>query len=165
MALAWAIRSLGAGSADISCSSCVSGPEGGGSGYLNAGWRLNPQTRIGAEFDLWTRVEKDATGAQSRINFSDFVGTVTYYPSPRRNFFVKLGGGAAFTDVVGDANGVTVRADLGTGFGMIVGGGYDLRIGRRVSLPLAVGFWQGFIGEMKVSGRTVSTGCGRGRGP
>ena len=145
----------GYGSADVSCSDCGGGRESSGVGYLRGGWNLNPQTRIGVEYDIWTKTFAIETGVEGTVNLSNVSGTITYYPAPTANFFIKGGAGVSLVDTEFNVQGSKISADLGKGFGVIVGAGYDIRVGRRWSVTPAVDFWYGHVGDIKFVGQTL----------
>jgi hypothetical protein len=148
----------GYGSAGIDCDGCESADrEGSGVFYLKGGWTLNPRVLLGGEFNFWTKefqVESDVNGSLNMYNFS---ATVTFYPQPKGGFFVKGGAGAAVTDMDLKVSGSGMTVDLGTGFGFIVGAGYDIPVGRKIAITPAINYWYGRPGDLKVMGETVLT--------
>jgi len=44
------------------------------------------------------------------------------------------------------------------GFGFVVGAGYDIRVGRNISLTPVANFYWGGDGDLKESGTTIDTG-------
>src|SRR5216684_1441934 len=144
----------GYGSANVSCKDCGKGSrESSGVGYVRGGWNLNPQTRIGIEYDIWMKKQAIETRVEGTVNLSNVSGTVSYYPSPTANFFVKGGAGASLGGTEFNVQGSKISADPGKGFGVIVGAGYDLRVGRRWSVTPAVDFWYGKPGDIKFAGQ------------
>ena len=54
----WFALGGGAGRAEVTCDDCDDeGGETGGSGYVKAGWTLNPRVLVGGELNVWTRRE------------------------------------------------------------------------------------------------------------
>ena len=146
----------GYGSAGVSCDDCEEGRESSGAGYLRGGWTLNPQTLIGLDFNLWAKSANIEPGTEATINLYNVMGTITYYP-PATNFFVKGGAGVSILDTDINVRGSKLSADLGQGFGFIVGAGYDFPLGSRIALTPAVDFWYGSLGDIKIAGDTFTT--------
>jgi hypothetical protein len=82
-------------------------------------------------------------------------GTLTYYPGSSSNFFVEGGVGASFLEVTVDAADTSPSPELGAGFGLTAGAGYDIYLGRGFSLTPAVGFWYGRPGDLRIAGQTL----------
>jgi hypothetical protein len=83
-------------------------------------------------------------------------GTATYYPRRSGGLFVKGGAGVALLDMTVKVSGSSVKADLGRGLGLVVGGGYDIPVGR-ISVTPAVNYWYGQPGDLKILGETLAT--------
>ena len=150
----------GFGSADATCDDCGPGDrENGGAGYLKLGWGLSERVIIGGEFNAWAKKLNDIEpGIDTTIMMFNASATVTFYPQARSGFFVKGGAGAALLDQEIEGLGMTVSVDLGRGFGVLVGAGYDIRLGRRFARTPAITFWYGQIGDLQVGGDTLFRG-------
>ena len=154
----WFALGGGYGSADVTCKECgATDRQSSGVGYLRGGWSLNPQTRIGVEYDVWTKKQAVETGVEGTVSLSNVSGTISYYPSPTANFFVKGGVGASLVSTEFTVQGSKISADLGKGLGVIVGAGYDIRVGKRWAVTPAVDFWYGNQGDIKLAGQTIAT--------
>jgi hypothetical protein len=147
----WVGLGGGFGSAGISCDECEdSDREGSGVGYLRGGWGLSDQLLVGVDFRIWSKSADVEPGTDVTINLYNVMGSVTYYPQPATPFFVTGGLGASVIDTEIDFDSSSLSADLGTGFGVVVGAGYDIRLTDRLSLTPAVNFWYGQPGDLKV---------------
>jgi hypothetical protein len=147
----------GAGSAQFSCEGCsAEDRQTGGSGYLKAGWTLNPHLLVGGELNVWARRDEafDVERWSYRYNLS---ATATVYPSAASGFFVKGGGGLSYFDMDADFGDDTVDIELGDGPGVVVGAGYDIRLGR-VALTPAVNYWVGWLDNLETRGVPYETG-------
>lgn len=153
-------RSVGAGwgSADLSCDDCGSGGwrENSGVASFGGGFTVNRNVLVGAEFNLWTKSYVDPEFGSADVNFYNLLGTVTVYPSAG-GFFVKGGAGLAVFDMDIKASGVSMTLDMGKGLGVLVGGGYDVPVGR-VAVSPAVSYWYGKTGDLKYGGETFASG-------
>jgi hypothetical protein len=148
----------GYGSAGIACDDCEdSGREGGGAFYLKGGWTLNPRVLVGGEFNFWSKTFEVEPGVTGAVNMYNIAATLTFYPQAKSGFFVKGGAGAAMTDMDMKASGISMTVDLGTGFGFIVGAGYDIPLGRKIAITPAFNYWYGRPGDLKVMGQTALT--------
>jgi hypothetical protein len=147
---AWFGIGAGYGSTGASCEEGCEDREDGGAGYLKGGFTVTPRLLIGAEVNIWAKEQENITFTLYNVS-----GTVTFYPSATRGFFLKGGAGGAFADAEAKDGSLTVNLDLGRGPGVIAGAGYDIRLGRRVALTPAVNVWYGRIGDLKVIDETV----------
>lgn len=150
----------GWGSADLTCDDCGSGGDREDSGvfYLNGGWTLNKHVLLGGEFNLWMKTFTDPDFAGNvDVNFYNLLGTATFYPSSTGGFFIKGGAGIAFFDMDVKDAGITATIDMGKGLGLIVGGGYDIPVGR-IAIPVAVNYWYANTGDLTVMNQAVLTG-------
>lgn len=111
------------------------GRQGGEALQLAVGGSVNEQLLVGASFNAWSRLENGW-----RIE-AGFVGAIArYYPADTGGFYVSggLGLGMLGEDVSFSGPGTE------TGFGGLLGIGYDLRVGGSVRLtPFATGYLVG----------------------
>jgi hypothetical protein len=142
----------GGGSADVTCDDCEKGKrETGGAGYVKLGGTLNQRVLLGGELTLWTKEQEGVT-----VNLYNASATLTFYPRPSAGFFLKGGVGASFVDTEFREDSTRITADLGSGVGLLAGAGYDLRVGRNISLTPAVNFWYGAPGDLKFGKETIA---------
>jgi hypothetical protein len=144
----WIGAGVGYGSVGVGCDVCSGQDrESGSTGYLRGGWTLNQRTLVGIDFDLWSKtVENDV-----ELNLYNLTGSLTFYPSVTSGFFVKAGAGISTIDSQVD----NATLELGKGFGLTTGAGYDIRLGRMISLTPAVGYWYGHPGDLRVGPATL----------
>jgi hypothetical protein len=82
------------------------------------------------------------------------LGTVAYYPSSSRGFYVKGGAGWLGADVdIVDEFGTKASAIVGQGFSYIAGTGWDVYIGKRFWLTPAVTFRYAHPGDLILGGQ------------
>ena len=149
----WAGAGGGLGLSDVTCDDCAGDREVGGSGYVKLGWTLNDQVLFGAEFNFWEKFALEES-LEATVSLYNLSGTVTYYPSASRGFFIKGGAGTSAAEVDFDLAGTAVTAEIGTGFGLLAGAGYDLRVpGRGISVTPAVNYWYGRLGDVTLRGQ------------
>jgi hypothetical protein len=132
-AQAWYAIGGGTGSNRVSCVNCESIERfWGGSGYLRAGSTLGKSISVGGEFAFW-QASIDGSEAYLRV----IEGVVLWHPSPPGGFFAQAGLGLGRLRDVFTTDSTTVRASE-TGLSVMVGVGYDLRVGKRVFLTPSV---------------------------
>jgi hypothetical protein len=120
----WIGLGAAAGSAGMECNGCGSDRQGGGSGYIRLGGTLSPHWLLGGEIDGWARSESGTDMVLANVAI-----TASWYPSRTGGFFLKFGlGGLAYAEEAG-SNKLEVAGASG-----IVGIGFDLPIGRSLSL-------------------------------
>jgi hypothetical protein len=142
----------GYGSADASCDECEGGDrEGSFTGFFKLGGTLNPRVLLGVEGNGWIREEDDVT-----LTLGSFTGTVTFYPQASGGFFLKGGVGLSYVDTDFSAGTLSVNISK-TGWGVLAGAGYDIRVGRNVSITPCVNFHYGAPGDLSFEGDTLSS--------
>jgi len=99
--------------------------EAGGSGYFKIGYALSDKVLLGFESNGW------AKGIRGHAVTAGTLGPVAYfYPDPEGGLFLKGGLGRAAVAVdAGRTGGVSE-----SGFGLILGAGYDIGFGGRLGL-------------------------------
>jgi len=145
----WIGFGLGYGSANVTCDSCGSGSRTGGvTAFLKLGGTPSRNLLIGGAINGWSHESGCAT--ETMANVTAFL---YYYPAARSGLF--LTGGLGFSDYRVD----TSPSVEGTGWGFTAGVGYDIRVGRNVSLTPVANFVYGGVGDLSVSGGgTFATG-------
>lgn len=143
----------GLGSADATCDDCGEGDrENGGVGYLKLGGTLSERLLLGGEMNVWTKEQEGVT-----LNLYNATATLTFYPQASSGFFLKGGVGVGFVDTQIRENSTTITVDMGTGLGLLAGAGYDLRVGKNISITPAVNFWYGQPGDLKFGSETLAS--------
>jgi len=118
---------------------------------VNLGWAFSHQLLLGLDLYAWT---KPPQGGTLTVNLLNALGTVTFFPSASSGFFIKGGAGAAAVEFEVESPSRRISGTAGTGFGVMAGAGYDVRLGRGFSLVPEVGFRYGQVGELEVAGET-----------
>jgi hypothetical protein len=136
----------GSASASASCEGCSGDREGSFTGFLKLGGTLNPQLLLGVESNAWVKSEDNVTVTLGAVS-----GTVTVYPSAASGFFVKGGVGLSYLSTDVSVIGATVNVSK-TGWGLIGGLGYDLRVGRKVSITPSFNYYYGKPGDISAAG-------------
>jgi hypothetical protein len=147
------------GSAALRCDTCDDGRDVSGGLSIRAGWTANERLLLGGEFngvatfgeaDLFTPtgalLEKDAPATFFLYNV---LGTVTFYPKASSGFFLKGGAGLSGVDIQIDYVTSYLTIPIGNGLGVLAGAGYDVRVGRRISVTPAVNFSSGRLGTVE----------------
>lgn len=143
----WIAFGLGYGAAKLSsCSGCSS--EGSGTGHVRLGGTLNEQLLLGGDITGWVKEQSGVTATVGAVSF-----VAQYYPMPASGLFLK--GGVGYSGVAFEAGGDQVT---GTGFGLSAGAGYDIRVGRNISITPIVDFLYGGSRDLQLDGTTVLDG-------
>ena len=125
----WFSAGLGYGS--LGCQNCGS-REGGASGNLSLGGTLSQNWLLGVSSNTWFKSQSGST-----LTVNAFTAAMRFYPSATGRFF--LIGGLGLGTVSANVSGVGSGSQ--TGFGALLGLGYDVRMGPKVSLTP---YWNGF---------------------
>ncbi|HEX2250240.1 MAG TPA: hypothetical protein VHH32_07810, partial [Gemmatimonadales bacterium] len=90
---------------------------------------------LGVEMNGWTKSEAGAT-----VTMGNMSAAAYWYPMATQGLFIKAGAGYSILGVEDD-----LGSDNDTGFGFLGGVGYDIRVGRNLSItPVANWFRGGF---------------------
>lgn len=126
----WA--SFGFGYGSLGCEDC-DGRTAGGAGYLRLGGTLSRRVLLGGEVTAWSRTENDAT-----LSLAVIGPVLVFYPGASGGFYLKASLGAA--NLVLDAGRFS---DDTQGGALVLGIGYDGRVGRKFSLTPFLDFVSG----------------------
>lgn len=128
----WFNGGLGFGS--LGCRDC-NGREGALSGGLALGGTLGQKVLLGVGSNGWRKSDAGET-----LTAGTLTALIRFYPSATGGFFLL--GGLGVGSIRLEVDGVGSATE--TGFGVLLGLGYDIRVGRTVSLTP---FWNGFAVE------------------
>ena len=144
----WIGFGVGYGSANVSCDNCVSGSRTGGpTAFLKLGGTPTHNLLIGASLNGWAHPTDSLTETMGNITASVF-----YYPVTTSGFF--LNGGLGFSAYNLDSS----PAVNGSGWGFTAGVGYDLRVGRNISLTPVLNYTYGALADFGVPGIGTARG-------
>jgi Outer membrane protein beta-barrel domain len=144
----------GYGSAEASadCEGCSGDREGSFTGFIKLGGTLSDKVLLGVEGSAWVKEVDDTT-----LTLGAFTGTITFYPQASGGFFLKGGVGVSYVDT--EVREGSFSASLNkTGWGVLAGIGYDVRVGRNISLTPCVNFRYGKPGDIDFEGETALGG-------
>jgi len=143
---------LGYGAAKLSCGLCA--PEdsriGGISGYLRAGYTVAPALLLGAEVDVWSgsaSAESESDTTASRF-LGSFFAVGYWYPSSKFGLYLK--GGAGLVSWRWDGGTLSASAIGGT-----IGAGFEVPVGKRVSLLPFVNYIDSAEGDLKLNDTSI----------
>ena len=126
------------GSLDLACSGCETDRESGLTMLLAMGGTPRPGLLLGGQLEGWA---KEIGGVD--LTVGHLSGVVYWYPRPAAGLFLKGGAGIAVYSV--DAGPLGDEED--SGLGLHAGVGYDIRVGRNLSItPAGCVFWGDFGG-------------------
>jgi hypothetical protein len=149
----WIGFGFGYGSAAGHCDGCgSSNREGSISGFLKLGGTLNKNVLLGVEANAWTETQDNVT-----LGLASGTGTVTFYPQASSGFFLKGGAGFSYVSTDTQQGSVTVSVSQ-VGWGVLAGLGYDVRVGRNVSITPCVNYYYGRPGDVGFEGGTALGG-------
>lgn len=115
------------------------------SGHFRLGGTLNPQWRLGAETNGWTKSESGVD-----LRYGTLMGTATFYPSPAGNFFLK--GGLGFGSYTESDGTDEIKAD---GTAAQLGIGYDLRFQGNVGMSFVANYIKSSSWEVALDGTNL----------
>jgi len=148
----WIGFGVGYGSAGVNCDDCGGEREGSFTGSFKLGGTLSDKVLLGVESNGWLKEQEGVT-----LTLGSFTGTVTFYPQASSGFFLK--GGVGLSYISTDFKDGSLSASLSkTGWGVLAGAGYDIRVGRNISITPAVNYYYGKPGDLDFEGETVLGG-------
>jgi outer membrane protein with beta-barrel domain len=152
----WINFGFGYGSAHEKCDGCADTTIGGFTGFVRLGGTVSPHVLIGGEIIGFSHnYPADTSGPSADEVLGSVTASLYYYPKPAGGFFLKTGLGFSDFDFSVSNGGGSVT---GVGAGVIFGLGYDIRVGRNVSITPVADFWYGNVGDLKSNGSLVNTG-------
>jgi hypothetical protein len=114
-------------------------------GWLTLGGTVSPKIRLAADFEGLAPINAVAiTPDDGDMTTGTTTFSVLFYPSATSSFFLKGGVGAASVAIVSSGPDGT-----GVGFGGTFGLGYDVRIGRNISLTPQLTWFGGRTGDIE----------------
>ena len=126
----WIGFGFGGGAARGDCEGCDFDAGSGATGYLKLGGTLSPRVLLGAELTSWVGTASDAGLATSDVTMGFVTAAAYWYPSPSSGLFLK--GGLGYFTLAGDAD---TGEDLeSASAALVLGIGYDIRVGRMLSI-------------------------------
>ena len=149
----WIGIGAGYGSAGIDCDDCdTSEREGSLTVFFKLGGTLNDHVLLGVETNGWIK-EIDTT----TLTLGSVTGTVTVYPQASSGFFLKAGVGGSWVNTEERFGSVTVSLDK-VGWGVLAGAGYDVRVGKNISITPSVNYYFGEPGDLVFENEPVIRG-------
>jgi hypothetical protein len=148
----WIGFGFGGGSARGDCEGCDFNTETGATGYLKLGGTLSPRLLLGADVMTWVGTAEDASLGTADITASFVTAAVYWYPSPSSGLFLK--GGLGSFVLTGDAN--TGEELKSASAALVLGIGYDIRVGRMLSVSPVLTFAGSGKGGFDIDGFTVA---------
>jgi len=140
----WIGFGFGGGTAGVTCEGCSSDRFSGATGRLAIGGTVSPNLTIGGESHVWVNTQDQGV--------DESVGNVSasayYYPSRTGNLFLQGGLGVSVYSFDDGAN--TAEA---SGLGVILGIGYDIRLGRKFSLTPILAYSTALSGSLTFNGQ------------
>ncbi len=138
----WIGFGLGYGSANITCDNCVDSSRVGGiTGFVKLGGAPSRNLLVGGAINAWSHSDGSATETMTNLTASLYL-----YPAAKSGLFVT--GGLGFSNYhVNSAPSFD-----GTGWGFTAGAGYDIRVGRDLSLTPVVNYVYGGVGDVNEEG-------------
>lgn len=144
----WIGFGVGDGSLGWECDGCASQSHNGPTGYLKLGGTPSAKVRLGAEIDTWSL---DFGPAKVTAVVAAFA--VDWYPGASGGFFVKGGvGGSSYFRETASSNAKSSSGAL------LLGAGYDVRVGRNISLTPMLTFWGSGKADLEDNGAAINTG-------
>ena len=127
---------IGLGYGSLGCDGC-DGREGSGSGYVALGGTLSQRVRLGFESNGWAKEVDNET-----VSLGNAGAVIYFYPMETGGLHLKGTAGVAAVRYETTQGNATLSIDK-TGFGWGGGLGYDVRLGRKISLtPFGGWYWQ-----------------------
>ena len=120
---------------------------------LKGGYTINPYLRLGIEFSGWLLQASNLEDSSVGEGISQAFLIARYYPVKKSNAFAKLGGG--YVSIWNNRPGEPARK---TGWGLTVGGGYDIPISQSFAISPFVSFSSGNADDLDYKAVTFGVG-------
>lgn len=133
---------IGGGSRGLRCDGCEVARESGAASHLFVGGTVGARLTVGGEINGWGKAEG---GVEQSI--VSLMAVTRFYPAVERG--LHLTGGVGVTSMSVERDGERLTTD---GFGVELGGGYDLRVASGFSLTPYAQWVRGFGGDGELDG-------------
>lgn len=144
----WIGFGFGGGSLAWACDGCADQKEDGPTGFVKLGGTPSEKVRLGAEINSWSLDVGAATITAGVVVFA-----VDWYPKADGGFFLTGGLGAA------TYLRQTASSDAESSSGaLLLGTGYDIRVGRNISLTPMLTFWGSGKADLEANNTAINTG-------
>ncbi|MDZ4864681.1 MAG: hypothetical protein SGJ01_14715 [Gemmatimonadota bacterium] len=141
----WVGAGLGLGSAQLTCSVCRGGRDGGTTGYLRIGTTVGRNVLVGAETNIWYH-----TAGQVDYLMAALSGVVYLYPRPGSGLYLKTGAGFAQYSAKDNTDKVSSNS-----LALQVGAGWEILMTRSLSIVPFLNFLGTTGGDVRIN-RTIS---------
>lgn len=138
----WIGGGLGYGAANLGCDGCDSDSESSLTGHIRLGGTLSEKVLLGAESNAWV---KEVAGVDNTVG--NLSAAIYFYPAPAGGLFLKGGLGLAYYSA--SEGNLSVSK---SGLGLMAGLGYDVRVGRNISITPVGTVRYGNLGEIEELG-------------
>ena len=148
----WLSAELGYGSARLSCDTCTVPHVDGLDVLLGVGGTPSPRVRLGAVLEVWQHPLGDGETFQA---ITTLTASLYYYPRIRSGLFLEGGiGRSDYRVVKGSLREGFLFENAqspvsGSGWGVTVGLGYDVRLSQRLSIGPRVAYAYGDVGMLR----------------
>ena len=130
----WGGFGMGWGSMGVGCDGCDGTDRTGSySGYLKLGGTLSPHLLLGGEFNGWSKSENGVT-----VDLGNASAAAYWYPDVQSGLFLK--GGAGYSRLSAHEGSASASQ---SGFGLLGGVGYDIRVARNTSMTPVLNYFRG----------------------
>ena len=119
---------------------------------FTAGYTISSEFLLGIEFSGWLYEAGNLEDPSKGEGLSQALLMMRYYPIDNSDFFVRVGGGAVFYS--NNAPG----ANDSSGWGLSIGGGYDIAAGKRWSLTPSIAYNYADLDDREVNAITLAVG-------
>jgi hypothetical protein len=148
----WIGFGAGYGSAKPSCDGCgTMESRGSYTAHIRMGGVLSPHLLLGGDIDGWAKRESGTT-----LSLGNVTAALYYYPMPASGLFLK--GGLGASGFHGEVSSTVTTTASGGGYGFTIGAGYDIRVGRNISLTPVANLMWGHVGEVTSGSSVIATG-------
>lgn len=139
---------FGLGAGNLGCGDCANEPGGGFSGHLKLGGAPSRKILVGFESMFWAKHDDDL---DANLSYGNASAIVQFYPGANSGFFLKGGLGIAFSELVIDLGQGLTLTENQSGIGSSFGVGWDLRVGRNLSITPVLNLGLGSLDDANVS--------------
>ena len=151
----WANLGFGLDNVAWQCDGCPKRSQGSRSLVLRVGWTLNKKALLGVELNgsvIGQTPSFDSLDQQVRARVATIAAS--WYPSAAGGLFLKAGVGRSWW--YNREQGTSTNAESAAS-AILVGAGYDLRVGRMISITPMLTLWGSLKADLKDGSTTDAT--------
>ena len=148
----WMDAGIGYGYLHLTCATCPTVVAAHGvAATVSVGFTPAQNVLVGLQAQNWANA-----GGSLTQRVGSVLAVAQWYPWPARGLFLRAGTGIVFGPVAPQAAGAPPASAQGTGVGLALGAGYDIKLSPRLGLAVQAATHISALGDLMVNGQLAN---------